>query len=180
MRRLFLALTACVAVWPVGIAAAFPLTATFTGSLYGTNTPFTAVFSYDTNDFVPVPNSNTFDGKGTATFMSPGINLTFDDSGYFYQTVSSGFGPLYEFGIGGSQGFLYLKYSGDVAEGNYQVGSDLASYTNLDPDKVTITGAVSPVPLPSAAWLFGGAIAVLGMAGHKKRHRKMAFDASPV
>lgn len=172
MRRLMCGLAAAGLLSFFGEAGAAPLTATYQGVLLGTSTPFTATFSYDSNDLQQDSIDPTlFNGVGqtqSATFSSAGSTYAFDSSSYFYERVISGVTPDYEFGIGQSDGaFLYLKLTGDVQEGNFAL-ADGADQPDLDPQSVTITPAataVAPVPLPPAVSLFAGALLAFGIAG---------------
>jgi hypothetical protein len=172
MRRLVYGWAAAGLLCLSGGANAAPLTATYEGVLLGTTTPFTATFSYDSDDLSQnVDDPTLFDGVGhtqSAVFTSAGSSYSFDSSDYFYERVISGVTPDYEFGIGQSDGaFLYLKLTGDVQEGNFGLAGG-EDEPDLDPQSVTITPAttaVTPVPLPPAATLFAGALLALGIAG---------------
>lgn len=66
---------------------------------------------------------------------------------------------------GGSVTFLFT----DLAAGNYSlfVGGNYSGGAG-SPGKYTVSLTASPVPLPAAFWLFGSAVAGLGLAGRRK------------
>jgi hypothetical protein len=117
------------------------------------------------------PNAGTSD---------PGLNLALD-AGATYMVVDSNTlnGPtsLNKFTLAGSLGQT-LAISSPVLSALWSTNlptTQISSYTLFVTGDVAKTnGPVSAVPLPAAVWLFGSALAGLGVIGRKKTNRLFA------